>query len=228
MLMKPSKKSVKTFYRKVAEAISGNKTVKQEDLIRLLNPMLRGWAEYHHRVSAKRTFSRLEHLVHQRLWRWAKRRHPQKGADWVRKKYFHSVGERNWVFGVPVVNEDGSRRLLELYSLSGTAIKYPTKIKGEYNPFDPQWEQYGEQLRQKRMWERVRHRKQLGKLFMSQSGLCAFCGCALTLETGWHDHHLVYRMHGGTDALSNRVLLHPYCHQQVHAGNLVVTKPVPG
>jgi len=228
MLMKPSKKSVKTFYRKVAEAISWNKTVKQEDLIRLLNPMLRGWAEYHHRVSAKRTFSRMEHLVHQRLWRWAKRRHPQKGADWVRKKYFHSVGERNWVFGVPVVNEDGSRRLLELYSLSGTAIKYPTKIKGEYNPFDPQWEQYGEQLRQKRMWERVRHRKQLGKLFMSQSGLCAFCGCALTLETGWHDHHLVYRMHGGTDALSNRVLLHPYCHQQVHAGNLVVTKPVPG
>ena len=103
MLMKPSKKSVKTFYRKVAEAISGNKTVKQEDLIRLLNPMLRGWAEYHHRVSAKRTFSRMEHLVHQRLWRWAKRRHPQKGADWVRKKYFHSVGERNWVFGVPPI-----------------------------------------------------------------------------------------------------------------------------
>jgi len=226
MLIKPSKKSVKTFYRKVAEAISGNKTAKQVDLIRLLSPMLRGWAEYHRRVSAKQTFSRLEHLVHQRLWRWAKRRHPQKGDDWVRKKYFHSVGKRNWVFGVPVVNEDGSRWLLELYSLSGTAIKYPTKIKGEFNPFDPQWEQYGEALRQTRMWDSMRYRRDWAKLYMSQGGNCALCRCALTDETGWHDHHLVYRMHGGNDTLSNRVLLHPHCHQRVHAGNLVVTKPV--
>jgi hypothetical protein len=38
---------VQTFYRKVAETIGGNKTVKQEDLILLLDPMLRGWAQYH-------------------------------------------------------------------------------------------------------------------------------------------------------------------------------------
>jgi RNA-directed DNA polymerase len=44
-------------------------------------------------------------------------------------------------------------------------------------------------------------------------------------EPGWHDHHLEYRMHGGSDALSNRVLLHPHCHQQVHARGTVVTKP---
>ncbi|MFP3701267.1 group II intron reverse transcriptase/maturase, partial [Burkholderia sp. SIMBA_013] len=41
LLIKPSRKNVKTFYRKVAETISGNKTVKQEEMIRLLNPMLR-------------------------------------------------------------------------------------------------------------------------------------------------------------------------------------------
>jgi RNA-directed DNA polymerase len=226
MLIRPSKKNAQAFYRKVAEAISGNKAAKQADLIRLLNPLLRGWAEYHHRVSAKQAFSRMEYLVFQRLRRWSKRRHPNKSADWVRKKYFHSVGARNWVFGAPVVSEDGTRRLLELYSLSGTAIKYPTKIKGDYNPFDPQWEQYGEELRQERMLDSMRHRKQLVKLFMSQNGLCAFCGCVLTQETRWHDHHLVYQMHGGTDALSNRVLLHPHCHQQVHAGRIAVAKPV--
>ncbi len=47
LLIKPSKKNVQTFYRKVADTISGNKAVRQEDLIRLLNPMLRGWAQYH-------------------------------------------------------------------------------------------------------------------------------------------------------------------------------------
>ena len=50
LLIKPSKKNAQAFYRKVAETISGNKTVKQGDLIRLLNPMLRGWAQYHRPV----------------------------------------------------------------------------------------------------------------------------------------------------------------------------------
>jgi len=225
-LIKPSKKNAQAFYRKVAETISGNKTVKQESLIRLLNPMLRGWAQYHCPVSAKRAYSRMEHLVFQRLWRWSRRRHPQKNTGWVRKKYFHSVGDRQWVFAVPVVRTDGSNGLLDLYQISGMVIKWHTKIKGEFNPFDPRWEQYGEKLRQGRMWESMRYRKQWAGLYMSQGGRCAHCGTALTDETGWHDHHLEYRMHGGTDALANRVLLHPHCHQQVHAGRIAVTKPV--
>jgi len=226
LLIKPSKKNAQAFYRKVAETISGNKTVKQGDLIQLLNPMLRGWAQYHRPVSAKQTYSRMEHLIFRKLWRWSKRRHPQKSAVWVKQKYFHSIGARRWVFAVRTVREDGSWGLNELYQLSGMAIKRHTRIKGEFNPFDPTWEQYGETLRQGRMWEQMRYRKQWATLYMSQGGLCAHCGCALTDESGWHDHHLEYRMHGGTDALSNRVLLHPHCHQQVHAGKLVVTKPV--
>jgi RNA-directed DNA polymerase len=226
LLIKPSRKNVQTFYRKVADTISGNKAVKQEDLIRLLNPMLRGWAQYHSPVVAKQAYSRMEHLVFQRLWRWSKRRHPQKNTEWVRGKYFHAVGGRSWVFGATVARDDGSRGLLELYQLNGTVIRRHKKIKGDFNPFDPTLEQYGEQLRQERLWDSMRYRKQWAKLYMSQGGLCAHCGCALTDETGWHDHHLEYRMHGGTDALANRVLLHPHCHQQVHAGNLAVTKPV--
>jgi RNA-directed DNA polymerase len=226
LLIKPSKKNAQAFYRNVAETISGNKTVKQGGLIQLLNPMLRGWAQYHRPVSAKQTYSRMEHLIFRKLWRWSKRRHPQKSAVWVKQKYFHSIGARRWVFAVRTVREDGSWGLNELYQLSGMAIKRHTRIKGEFNPFDPTWEQYGETLRQGRMWEQMRYRKQWATLYMSQGGHCAHCGCALTDESGWHDHQLEYRMHGGTDALSNRVLLHPHCHQQVHAGKLVVTKPV--
>ena len=51
---------MQTFYRKVADTISGHKTVKQEELIRLLNPMLRGWAQYHSPVVAKQAYSRME------------------------------------------------------------------------------------------------------------------------------------------------------------------------
>lgn len=226
LLIKPSKKNVQTFYRKVEETISGNKAAKQESMILLLNPMLRGWAQYHSPVVAKQAYTRMEHLVVKRLWRWSKRRHPNKGRDWVKRKYFHMVGNRNWVFAAPTVREDGSKGLLEMYQLSGTEIRRHKKVRGDFNPFDPTMEQYSEELRQERMWNSMRYRKQWASLYMSQSGCCAHCGCALTDETGWHDHHLEYRMHGGSDSLSNRVLLHPDCHRQVHAGKIAVTKPV--
>ncbi|WP_175981080.1 group II intron reverse transcriptase/maturase [Burkholderia sp. BCC1630] len=226
LLIKPSKKNVQTFYRKVEETISGNKAAKQESLILLLNPMLRGWVQYHSPVVAKQAYTRMEHLVIKRLWRWSKRRHPNKGKDWVKRKYFHTVGNRNWVFAAPTVREDGSKGLLEMYQLSGTEIRRHKKVRGDFNPFDPMMEQYSEELRQERMWNSMRYRKQWASLYMSQSGCCAHCGCALTDETGWHDHHLEYRMHGGSDSLSNRVLLHPDCHRQVHAGKIAVTKPV--
>jgi RNA-directed DNA polymerase len=227
LLIKPSKKNVNTFYRKVAETISANKTTKQADLIRRLNPMLRGWAQYHQPAVAKQAFIRMEHLVFQRLWRWAKRRHPDKNTEWVKRKYFHSVGGRSWVFATPAVRHDGSTAMLELYHTSGTEIRRHRKVKGEFNPFDPIWEPYSEKLRQKRMERSRGYLKQWYKLYASQSGNCAHCGHALEFDTGWHDHHLVYRMHGGTNALSNRVLLHPDCHRQVHVGSIAVTKPVP-
>ncbi|TAM54652.1 MAG: group II intron reverse transcriptase/maturase [Paraburkholderia sp.] len=226
LLIKPSKKNAQAFYRKVAETISRNKTVTQLELIRLLNPMLRGWAQYHQPVVAKQAYSRMESLVFYRLWRWSKRRHPNKSTDWVRKKYFHPSGERSWVFAVPTVRDDGSKGLLELYQISGTEIRRHRKVKGEFNPYDPTMEQYGEELRKERMWHSMRYRKQWASLYMSQRGLCAHCRYPVTEETGWHDHHLEYRVNGGSDALSNRVLLHPDCHLQVHAGKIAVTKLV--
>ena len=66
LLIKPSKKNVKTFYSKVREVISTSKTVRQEDLIRLLNPILRGWALYHQPVVAKKTYSRMDHMIFRR------------------------------------------------------------------------------------------------------------------------------------------------------------------
>ncbi|PMY00821.1 HNH endonuclease, partial [Pseudomonas sp. GW460-13] len=55
---------------------------------------------------------------------------------------------------------------------------------------------------------------------------CAVCECKITKETGWEDHHIEYRTYGGSDALGNRVLLHPDCHKQVHHHGRPVVKPV--
>ncbi len=226
LLIKPSQKNVKAFYGKVRNVIGDQLGSKQEDLIRMLNPILRGWAQYHSPVVAKQAFSRMEHLLFWRLMRWAKRRHPRKSADWIRQKYWRPVGERKWVFAA-LVEIDGKKGVMELYSLAGTPIERHKKIKGEYHPYDPQWEEYGEALRMERMLKNMNYRKQWAKLYTEQRGLCALCEYEMDIESGWHDHHIVYHVKGGSDALGNRVLLHPNCHHQVHTLGLHVVKPVP-
>ena len=79
--------------------------------------------------------------------------------------------------------------------------------QGGLQPLRPQVEAYGEELRAKRLLNSIAYRKQLTQLYTSQSGNCALCGTAITRETGWHDHHIVRRVDGGSNLPSNRVLL---------------------
>ncbi|RPO18694.1 group II intron reverse transcriptase/maturase [Pseudomonas aeruginosa] len=92
LLIKPSKANVATFLEKVRSAVKGNKALDQPRLIRMLNPMIQGWANYHQHVVSKETFARVDHEVWRVLWQWAVRRHPQKGSVWIKQRYFHSVG----------------------------------------------------------------------------------------------------------------------------------------
>jgi len=227
LLIKPSKKNVKAFYRKVKDVISTNKTAKQEDLIQRLNPILRGWAMYHQPVVAKKAFSRMDNSVFHALWRWAKRRHPNKSLEWVRRDYFQPHEGRSWVFATMAMRTDGTKAIAPLYSIASTAIERHRKVSGEYNPFDPSMEEMGEKLRMVRMLKKLKYRKQIVSLFQSQKGLCPLCKQPITKESGWHDHHVIHRSQGGGDTLDNRVLLHPVCHQQLHSRGLTVNKPAP-
>lgn len=217
LLIKPSKKNVSAFYRKVREIIKGSGALTQDALIGQLNPVLRGWAQYHSPVVAKQTFSKLDHLVFWRLWRWAKRRHPKKSADWIRNKYFRSIGRQNWVFAYPYKNGKGERQFRRLYGLAETAIVRHKRLPGEYQPYDAMQELKWEALRVKRMQHSLRYRGQILSIFRRQKGLCALCGHAINKETGWHDHHVIRRVDGGPDTLRNRMLLHPNCHALVHS-----------
>jgi RNA-directed DNA polymerase len=54
LLIKPSAKNVKAFLNGVPETIRVNRSAKQETLINLLNPTIRGWVNYHRHVVARR------------------------------------------------------------------------------------------------------------------------------------------------------------------------------
>ncbi|SEK13342.1 group II intron reverse transcriptase/maturase [Paraburkholderia diazotrophica] len=213
LLMKPSKANVKAHLDKIREVIKANQTAKQANLIRLLNPILRGWANYHSHVVAKATFARNDSRIWSMLWRWAVRRHPNKGARWVKEKYFKTCGTRNWVFTATEKREDGTTRELTLLQESDTPIQRHVKIKANANPHDPEWEQYFESRWGKKMLKSSRGRAKLYRVWLRQDGLCPTCQEPITQGTPWDVRHIVKRTEGGSDSASNLELHHPNCRR---------------
>lgn len=148
-ITKPSKKSVKLFLANVREIIKSNPTAKPENLIHLLNPKIRGWANYFRFSCAKRTFSYVDHCIHMALWSWVRRRHTRKGAPWLKKKYFRSQGLKDWIFSARTLKEGNEITYVDLFNASSVAIKRHIKIKAEATPFDARFTEYFEERERK-------------------------------------------------------------------------------
>jgi RNA-directed DNA polymerase len=141
LLIKPSKANIKHFLASIRSTIKANKTTKQSDLIAMLNPKIRGWANYHRHIVAKRVFNYVDHQIFNALWKWAKRRHPCKSRDWVKSKYFPPSGTRSWVFSCPNSRGNSPQRL-ELMRAASTKITRHVKIRKDANPFDEAYDDY--------------------------------------------------------------------------------------
>jgi len=227
LVITPSKKNVKTFLEKVRTRIKANGQATTGTLIVQLNPLLRGWANYHRHVSSKATFAAVDYAIFQALWRWAKRRHPNKHARWVRQKYFCQEGERSWVLAGEVKSSEGQARTVRLLQTCKIPIWRHVKVRETANPYDPAWEVYFEARLGVKMSYTLRGRRKLSYLWREQNGLCPLCHQKITTLTGWHNHHIVARVDGGADSAENRALLHPECHRQLHSQHLFVAKPRP-
>jgi len=212
LLIKPSRKNLRAFLHKVRNTISGNKTVTAGLLIYMLNPVLRGWANYHRHIVAKETFNYVDYRVWKMLWKWCRRRHKNRRFHWVKSKYFKTVGKRNWVFS----GEWEESKILRLFSCNDVVIKRHTKIKAEANPYDLAFEEYFEQRLERAWRESMQGKRKVLMLWLRQQQYCVMCRHKITKETGWNIHHIVERVKGGSDELDNLVLLHPNCHRQLH------------
>jgi len=126
LLIKPSSKSIGNVTQKMSDMIKKGKAWKQEDLIGALNPIITGWTNYHQSVVSKETFSKLDNMVWNMLWRWAKRRHPKKSKSWIANRYWHKEGTRKWVF---------STEKNKLKRFSDTKIVRHTCLKLNMNPY---------------------------------------------------------------------------------------------
>jgi len=191
LLIKPSKKNIHAFLEKVRKVIKNNKSAQQEMLIRILNPVIRGWVNYHKHAVSKDIFGKVDNDIWESLWRWAKRRHPKKGRYWIKDRYFKVIDARSWVFAARVEGKrrNGTPFYLRLISMADTPIRRYTKIKAAANPYDVTWKQYFEERKGVKMMMGQKGRKELLRLWNQQKGVCPVCNQNIDAQTPWVTHY---------------------------------------
>jgi RNA-directed DNA polymerase len=203
----PSKKAVLGIVAELREAWLALRGHRIEAVLWKLNPIIRGWANYYRRVVSSQAFRKLDDWMFRRAYRYAKHTHPEKSWGWRRKRYWgpwNKERDDRWVFG----DKRTGRYLLKF---SWFKIERHELVRGTSSPDDPDLRGY--------WWERQKvNAKHLsaGDIDMAndQGWVCRLCGMDLLNGEELHRHHTVARAKGGSNARSNRELVHLYCHQQ--------------
>jgi len=174
LLIKPQKEKVINFLRRIQEVLSNNKTAKQESIIHMLNPMLQGFGMYYRFAVSKKTFSTINSHLWQKLWKWAKRRHPNKSKKWIMRKYFTTTTPK-WVFK----DEIGGK----IKNIAHIPIVRFVKIKSgmRIHANDKETREYW----QKRVYTNALSQVytiKIEKLMKSQKGICPCCGDPITRD----------------------------------------------
>lgn len=217
LLIIPQKAKVLAKLKELSRLVKSMATVTQEVLIKKLNPILQGFANYYQGVVSKETFKYISHRVWQILWSWSKRRHPQKSKNWVKNKYFRRIKGVDWTFCCMTEDRRGNKKLLSLYNMATTPIVRHTKLKGDASPFDAKMKDYWSTRQTKQGKTRWATGSKYYNLAKEQNWKCPVCGEHLFNTEEIETHHIVPVKHGGSDDIENFYHLHSACHKQVHS-----------
>jgi RNA-directed DNA polymerase len=219
VLVKPSRKNVRTFLDKIRETIRASGSWTAGELIHRLNQQIKGWAMYHRYAASKRTFALVDQEIFRKIRRWCRRRHLTKSWGWIKKKYFRQEGHRHWIFHGTLPDKEGKGIPVSLMEAGRVTVRRFVKIQSAANPYDPAWEPYLEERLYWQLEGTLAGKGRIDYLWKSQQGRCVGCGQTLrTSEKPWHIHHRHWRCHGGQDTVDNLELLHGACHRQIHDG----------
>jgi len=99
----PSKRALREIKHRIKELTKHNRTnLSLNELIRALNPALRGWTNYHRHAASKRCFEYLDHYLWWRLVLWLRKKH--KRLTWET--------DQAAVLGARQVDEPGREKAL--------------------------------------------------------------------------------------------------------------------
>jgi RNA-directed DNA polymerase len=201
-IIKPSKKAIKTHYKKLKEIVDSHRAAPQEALIRHLNPVIKGWSNYYSTKVSKEVFSQMDSSLYWKLTKWGIQRHPNKKEKWIAKKYWQKVGNRHWVFATRVESNP-----IKLQLHAETPIVRHVKVKGEASPYNGNLKYWST-----RMGKQPGVPMRVSKLLKKQKGKCAHCGHYFKEEDIMEVDHIIPETLGGKDEYKNLQLLHRHCH----------------
>lgn len=225
LLIKPSKKNVQTFKDNIRGIFQKAGSLDQTELIHLLNPKIRGWANYHRSVVAKIIFNRIDNMLWHQTWWWSKRRHPTKGNQWIHSKYYCRIQLRNHCFSGIEMQKDGKQRRITLLKMADTPIRRHTKIRKQAHLFDPKYDEYFE-IRTSQKWRQSSKRSMVASQLSTQQGRCPCCGEKIIIDQQWRLHLLVRASQGGQYTMNNICIIHPACHKKGFEKGFVYVLPV--
>ncbi len=198
LLIKPAKKGNQRHRDMLADLLRKLRGSTHEQVIKALNPRIRGWANYYRHVVSKQTFSKLDNQLHWVLRRWAMRRHPNKSGDWAFHRYW-SHRETRWEFSVGE---------LTLYKHAETEIIRHVKVIGDRSPFDGDttyWTERAVRNSRSPLW---------AKLKAKQENRCVWCRGILHWNDPQEMHHVDRDRRN--NRLTNLWLVHRHCHDDIH------------
>ncbi|VEP12581.1 Group II intron reverse transcriptase/maturase (fragment) [Hyella patelloides LEGE 07179] len=206
-IIKPQKEKIQLHYKKLDECINKMSSFKQSELIGKLTPIIRGWCNYQSPWNSSDAFQKLNNLMWNRLWRWGKRRHPNKGRKWIARKYWN-LKDKGWRF---TSKSKTFTHSLPKHTDFSCGIRW-TKVQNARSPYDGD-----ESYWSKRMGDKYRTSDpQKSRLMKIQKGKCGHCGLTFRSEDLTEKHHIKEKSKGGNNSDKNLVLIHLHCHDKVH------------
>ena len=213
LLITPEKEKVQNLLKECQKVLDTHQATPQGAVIQLIDPKLIGWGMYYRHVVSSDIFTKVDHEIWWKLFRWAKRRHPNKSKKWIVSKYFSRQNRRH--------RFTDKETQTWITALSQIPIRRFVKIKGGIRVYDndSKTKEYWEKREYINAYEQI-HSVRVRKLYDRQKGKCPVCKGQLTQEQikerELHTHHLKPRSLGGSESYSNLRLLHSECHRELH------------
>lgn len=211
LLIKPSNESVARLRDRLRAEWRGLRGTNAQAVVKRLNPIIRGWANYFRIGVARKTFEALDNWMFHKQVRWVRHTHPTKPWYWMKQRYWgklHDTRNDQWVFG-------DKRTGQILLKFGWFPIERHILVRGTASPDDPKLSDYW-QWREKAKAKDLP--SSLRSLAHNQNYICPLCGISLFNDEELHVHHKERRSKGGASSYNNLVLIHLYCHQQIHGG----------
>jgi RNA-directed DNA polymerase len=121
----PSKQALAAVMSKIKQATGrGTTSLRLQGVLRVVNPILRGWAAYFRYGASKRTFSYLASWAWWRLIYWLRRKHPKLSWKQLRRRWFgaDAISENGLVLANP------AKMRVERYRYRGAQISTPYNV----------------------------------------------------------------------------------------------------